>query len=124
MCRDDPRFRDEHHHDHHHRGHRWGPDGFGPPDEVYHHHGPPVHGPGHGPREPFGPPPPPPPGYEDARDAGPFGFRRHFISDAEVIEMLEEYLDELEKEAQGVREAIAELKAELEAEREPGDGGD
>jgi hypothetical protein len=45
-------------------------------------------------------------------DESPFGLKRHFVSKAEMIEALEDYLDELEKEAQGVREAIAEIKAE------------
>jgi hypothetical protein len=48
------------------------------------------------------------------QDESPFGLKRHFVSKAEMIEALEDYLDELEKEAQGVREAIAELKAEAE----------
>jgi hypothetical protein len=48
-------------------------------------------------------------------DEGPFGFKRQFVSKAEILETLEEYLSELEKEAQGVREAIAELKAEKDA---------
>ncbi len=44
---------------------------------------------------------------------GPFNFRRHFISNAEVIEVLEDYLAQLENEAQGVRELLAELNQEL-----------
>ncbi len=40
------------------------------------------------------------------------GFRRRFISRAERIAWLEEYLDALEAEAQGVRERIDELEAE------------
>lgn len=48
-------------------------------------------------------------------DEGPFGFERQFVSKAELVEALEDYLSELEKEAQGVREAIADLRAEIEA---------
>ncbi len=40
----------------------------------------------------------------------PHGFTRHYLTAEEQIEGLEEYLDQLEKEAQGVRERIAELK--------------
>jgi len=43
-----------------------------------------------------------------------FGLRRRFLSNKELLEALERYLEELENEAQGVREAIAELKAEME----------
>ena len=50
-------------------------------------------------------------------DVNPFGFQRHFVSDDEVVETLEEYLTDLENEAQGVREAIAELKEALAEER-------
>ena len=55
---------------------------------------------------------------EEARDAcdcgdrGGFGFKRQFVSNAEVIEAMKEYLSELEMEAQGVREAIAEAEEE------------
>ncbi|HPV03767.1 MAG TPA: hypothetical protein PLC24_04295 [Myxococcota bacterium] len=38
-----------------------------------------------------------------------FGFRRHFITRAEKLEALNDYLEELENEAEGVREAIDEL---------------
>lgn len=46
-------------------------------------------------------------------DAG-FGLRRHFLSNKELLEGLQRYLEELENEASGVREAIEELKAEME----------
>jgi hypothetical protein len=41
-----------------------------------------------------------------------FGFKRRFISNAEVLDMLRSYLKDLENEAQGVREAIAEMEEE------------
>lgn len=40
---------------------------------------------------------------------GPFGFRRHFISSKEKLEMLEKYKEELENELEGVKEHIAKL---------------
>ena len=42
-----------------------------------------------------------------------FGFKRHFISRAEMLESLNSYLEELENEAEGVREAIDELLDEM-----------
>jgi hypothetical protein len=54
-------------------------------------------------------------GHEEFRGSDEeFGFRRHFVSNKEMLEALQRYLEELENEAQGVREAIAELKAEME----------
>ncbi len=95
-------------HDHHrdwgpHWGHddrRWGPRDRGPDghrDPHHHHCGPDCWGRGVG----FGPP-----------EAGPFGFRRRFVSNRELLEALKGYLKELENEAQGVRETIAELEEE------------
>lgn len=94
-------------HDHHrgfghHEGFRhrepWGPRGGERPHEhrdPHHHHcGPDCWREGH----------------------TPFGFRRHFVSNREVIEALKAYLKELENEAQGVREAIAEIEAEMQQE--------
>ncbi|MBM4394616.1 MAG: hypothetical protein FJ087_02870 [Deltaproteobacteria bacterium] len=52
-------------------------------------------------------------------DEGGFGFERRFVSKAEVIETLREYLKDLEGEAQGVREAIAEMEAEAAAAAAP-----
>ncbi len=46
----------------------------------------------------------------DPRHSDPHGFRRHYFTSEEKIELLDEYLEQLEKEAQGVRERIAELK--------------
>jgi len=83
-----------------HDGDHWGPDGYGPPDGHHYrdeyndgHHGP---------------------DHMDADRENPFHFERRFVSDAEVLEALEDYLLELENEAQGVREAIDELSAEME----------
>lgn len=45
----------------------------------------------------------------DVRDSGEFGFRRRFISRAEKLRALSDYLEELENEAEGVREAIDDL---------------
>jgi len=42
-----------------------------------------------------------------------FGFRRQFISRAEMLQSLNAYLEELENEAEGVREAIDELLDEM-----------
>jgi hypothetical protein len=53
-----------------------------------------------------------------------FGFRRQFVSKAEVIATMREYLEDLENEAQGVREAIAELEAEAAAAAAPRAGGE
>lgn len=99
------RGRRGHHHDHHdrhehgdgdrhHEGHdrfRDGPDCHGPRD---HHRG-------------GG-------GCCCQDNDNPFHFQRHFVTDEEVIETLEDYLEDLENEAQGVREAITELRAMLE----------
>ncbi|NOZ01457.1 MAG: DUF5320 domain-containing protein [Deltaproteobacteria bacterium] len=46
-------------------------------------------------------------------DFNPFDFQRHFVSEREVIEVLQDYLTDLENEAQGVREAIAEMKSAM-----------
>jgi hypothetical protein len=46
-----------------------------------------------------------------------WGFRRHFISQDEVIAGLEEYLKELQAEANGVKERIMELKKEEESKQ-------
>jgi len=42
-----------------------------------------------------------------------FGFKRQFISRAEMLESLNNYLEELENEAEGVREAIDDLLDEM-----------
>ena len=53
-------------------------------------------------------------------DEAPYALERRFISKAERLEQLEDYLDQLEKEAQGVREAIAEMKAGMKGQENKG----
>ncbi|MBL6975339.1 MAG: hypothetical protein ISR64_06355 [Deltaproteobacteria bacterium] len=106
-------------HDHHHRGrhgHHRDHHEYADRDrhgEGHRHHHHEEHGPRRddpdccGPRDHHG----------GGRDCGcrdndnPFHFQRRFITDDEVMKTLEDYLEDLENEAQGVREAIAELKA-------------
>ncbi len=115
MCCHD-HHRDWRHHEGHHRHH---PDDWGPRDrgchgpyehrDPHHHHcGPDCWDRGLGP---------------GGREAGPFGFRRRFVSNRELLETLKGYLKELENEAQGVREAIAELEEEMEEKMEEPGGG-
>jgi hypothetical protein len=47
---------------------------------------------------------------------GGMGFHRRFISQAEVISRLEEYLKQLQAEAKGVEERIAEMKKKGESQ--------
>ena len=56
---------------------------------------------------------PVPDGEMEGFGAPEFGFRRQFISRAEMLEALNNYLEELENEAEGVREAIDELLDEM-----------
>jgi phage/plasmid primase-like uncharacterized protein len=100
----------------HQRGHEYSHDGHGHEHWREHEHEGPDH---RGGRRDRGPDRPGRPrgGCECGchGDDGNFGFERRFVSKAEVIETLREYLKDLEGEAQGVREAIAELEAEAAA---------
>lgn len=47
---------------------------------------------------------------EEVEEEAPFGFHRHFESQAEKAARLERYLQALEAEAEAVRERLAELQ--------------
>lgn len=49
-------------------------------------------------------------GHGHGRGYGHGGFRRHFISKSEEIEMLKDYKEQLRKELSGVEERIKDLK--------------
>ena len=105
----------------HGRWHECGPEEAPPPRDRGHE------------REECGAPPPPRErgsececgGEEDAgfnwNESYPFGFRRQFHARGEEVELLQRYLDGLEKEAAAVREAIAQLQQPAEAAPPAGD---